>query len=567
MKNKPRFSFFLILLFIAFLAFVVFIGFGNGHLLSYRNIDKGLDLSGGVYIVYEAKEEVLEDDESLEDEESISADEDLSTDDESSLADEDLSADDESSLADEDLSTDDTSSLADENLSADDTSSLADEDLGADDISSLADEDLSTDDTSSLADEDLSADDASSLADEDLGADDMSISADETEITESIESTSLEDESDDLTSAEDEATTSTKSKTSEPTWNEKMNTVVSMLQQRLDKKGFTEANVYKEGTNRVRVEIPGIDDIEQAIEEIGQTAKLTITNISGDVLVDGKHITNAYKSAVTTATGYQQIVVNIEFDEQGTEDFAKATEENLDSILFIYLDDSIISAPTVNEVITDGKAMITGNFDSASAEELASLLRAGSLPLELEILETNTVGATLGASALTRSIIGGVIGFVLILLFMLLFYKIKGIAANLALIIYILAELILLNFFNVTLTLHGIAGIILSIGMAVDANVIIFERIKEELSTGRNVKIAINKGFSRAFPAILDSNITTIIAGIILYILGTGSIKGFAQTLILGIVLSMFTALLVTKFILITLYNLGLKNPKLYGAK
>lgn len=463
-KNKNVLLLFVIFVITGILFYTSYNGYGDGRILSYHNIEKGLDLSGGVYIVYEAQEENI----------------------------------------DEPASNDTT-----------DTSS--------------------TETT-------------------------VTTTVSETSNTETtIESSSvLEDNSQQTETAESLGVAS---------WQEKMDSAISMIQQRLDRKGFTEANIYQEGQKRIRVEIPGIDDVETAVSEIGQTAKLSFIDIQGNVLVKGEDVVNAKKQAYTTETGQSQIVVSLEFNEKGKEDFKKATEENIGSPILIMLDDQIISAPTVNTVIPDGKAIIEGGFDVQSAEELASLIRAGSLPFELKILEMNTIGATLGANALKTSIIGGAIGIALVLLFMLLFYKAQGFASSLALCIYILLELIFLNGLNITLTLHGIAGIILSIGMAVDANVIIFERIREELALGRTLKLAIDKGFKRAFPAILDSNITTLIAGCVLYWLGSGPIKGFAQTLMLGIVLSMFTALFVTKIILKAMVNAGIKSPKLYGAK
>lgn len=461
MKNKSRFLFLLIFAFILVLFFISWQGIGKGHLLSYRNIDKGLDLSGGVFIVYEA----------LDDEKNTS------------------------------LKAQNDETITTENISQ------------------------TTQTTTEVSSQ--------------------------TSTKQQSENTEQQEEQQDVKAS----------------WQDKMNSAISMIQKRLDRKGWTEANVYQEGKKRIRVEIPGVEDIQTAINEIGQTAKLVFMDSEGNVVLEGKDVINATKAAVTTQTGLQEIVVNLKFNEKGKQAFAKATQENIGKPLFIILDNSIISMPTVNSAITDGSAMITGSFDIDSAEELASLIRAGSLPFELKILETNTVGATLGANALKSSIFGGAVGLILVLIFMLLFYKMNGFAANLALIIYLLSELILLNFFNIVLTLHGIAGIILSIGMAVDANVIIFERIREELAQGRTIKLAINKGFSRALSAILDSNITTLIAAAVLYWLGTGAIKGFAQTLILGIVLSMFTSLVVTRIILNIMVNSGIKNPKLYCGK
>ncbi len=459
-KNKNVLLLFIIFIITGILFYTSYNGYGDGHILSYRNIEKGLDLSGGVYIVYEAQEE-----------------------------------------------TNDSQIASTEETSGQETT---------------------------------------------------------LEQTQQTEETSQQNREE--TSSEDEKSEEVQS-LGEASWQEKMGSAISMIQQRLDRKGWTEANVYQEGDKRIRVEIPGIEDVETAISEIGQTAKLSFVDITGQVVVKGEDVINAKKQAYTTETGQTQIVVSLEFNQKGKEDFKKATEANIGQPIFIMLDDQLISAPTVNTVIPDGKAIIEGGFDIDSAEELASLIRAGSLPFELEILEMNTIGATLGANALKTSVIGGIVGISLVLLFMLLFYRAKGFAACLALFIYILLELIFLNGLNITLTLHGIAGIILSVGMAVDANVIIFERIREELSQGRTLKLAIDKGFSRAFPAILDSNITTLIAGGVLYWLGSGPIKGFAQTLMLGIVLSMFTSLIVTKIIVKAMVNAGIKSPKLYGGK
>ncbi len=464
-KNKNVLLLFIIFIITGILFYVTYNGYGPGHRFSYRNIEKGLDLSGGVYIVYEAQEET----ENLNNKEQSTQEQTEST----------------------------------ENSSTEESSS--------------SEESSSEESTKKQDEKEKNKDEAQSLG--------------------------------------------------EASWEDKMASAISMIQQRLDRKGWTEANVYQEGDKRIRVEIPGIEDVETAVNEIGQTAKLSFVDITGQVVVKGEDVVNAKKQAYTDEFGQSQIVVNLEFNERGKEDFKKATEANIGQPILIMLDDQLISAPTVNSVIPDGKAVIQGDFDVDSAEELASLIRAGSLPFELEILEMNTIGATLGANALKTSIIGGIVGIALVLLFMILFYRAKGFAACLALFIYILLELLFLNGLNITLTLHGIAGIILSVGMAVDANVIIFERIREELAQGRTLKLAIDKGFSRAFPAILDSNITTLIAGGVLYWLGSGPIKGFAQTLMLGIVLSMFTALFVTKVIVKVMVDAGIKSPKLYGGK
>lgn len=347
---------------------------------------------------------------------------------------------------------------------------------------------------------------------------------------------------------------------------EEMSSAVSLIQKRLDKKNWTEAEVAKEGSKRIRVEIPGVEDAEQAIKEIGQTAQLFFKDENDEILLDGTEVKNAAK-AVSGQNGATKIVVSLEFTDEGKKLFEEATTNNLGKVIKIVLDETTISSPMVNVPITDGKAVIEGGFTNESAEELADLIRAGSLPFNLNVLEMNNVGARLGADSLRTSIIGGIVGVSLVLLFMLIFYKVSGFAADWALVIYIGIDLVVLSLFRVTLTLPGIAGIILSIGMAVDANVIIFERIKEEINSGRSIKLALNNGFSRALPAIVDSNITTLIAGFVLFWLGTGPIKGFAQTLMIGIVISMFTALIITRLIMTGLVGIGINNPKFYGGK
>lgn len=348
---------------------------------------------------------------------------------------------------------------------------------------------------------------------------------------------------------------------------EEMASAISMLQTRVDAKGWSEAEVQKEGENRIRVEIPGVDNAESAIESLGRTAQLKFMDESGNVLLDGTHVVDAKKQAYSSNGSNTKIVVALEFDSEGKEAFRQATADNIGKSIAIALDDTIISMPTVNSEIIDGNAIIEGNFTNETAGELADQIRAGSLPFNLTVLEYNSIGARLGADSLKTSLFAGVIGIGLVFLFMLVLYRVSGFAADWALVIYIATELLLLNGLDITLTLPGIAGIILSVGMAVDANVIIFERIKEELRNGRTLRLALQNGFSRAFSAIIDSNITTLIACAVLWWLGTGQIKGFAVTLALGIVLSMFTALVVTRLILTSLVNIGLKNPKLYCRK
>lgn len=348
---------------------------------------------------------------------------------------------------------------------------------------------------------------------------------------------------------------------------DEMAAAISMLQQRVEYKGYYDAEVSQEGTNKIRVEIPGVEDAAAVVEEIGEAAHLTFRAMNddgtpGEVLVDGTNVADADKA-------YQNntVVVTLTFDEVGRQAFATATQNNIGKQIGIYMDDMLISAPTVNQAITDGNAVITGDFDAESAEDLAAKIRSGSLPFSLRALEYNAVGARLGADSLSTSVKAGSVGVILVLLFMLIVYRVPGLLADIALVGYTAINIIVLSLFGISLTLPGVAGIVLGIGMAVDANVIVFERIKEEIRAGKSVKTAIHNGFDRALSAILDGNITTLIACAVLLWLGTGPIKGFAQTLILSIVVSMFSALVVTRILLNLCVNIGIKSPKLYGGK
>lgn len=349
--------------------------------------------------------------------------------------------------------------------------------------------------------------------------------------------------------------------------NEEMNSAVSLLRRRLDGKGYTEADAGRQGAKQIRVDIPGVDDAEKAVAEIGKTALLQFADESGNVILTGSDITRAQKGLQSSSQGgADEIVVNLEFSSQGSAAFEEATRNNIGSVIYILLDDEVISSPRVNSAITDGRCYISGNFTAQSAEDLATLIREGSLPFKLNVLSMNNVGARLGADALQTSITAGIIGIILVLLFMIFAYRMSGVCADLALVIYVGLVLLVLSGLRITLTLPGIAGIILSVGMAVDANVVIFERIREELSSGRTLRAAVDAGFKRAFSAIVDSNVTTLIAAAVLFWLGTGTVKGFAQTLSIGIIISMFSALVVTRLILVHLIGAGVNNPKLYTA-
>ena len=347
---------------------------------------------------------------------------------------------------------------------------------------------------------------------------------------------------------------------------DEMKAAISLLQGRLDWKGWTEAEVAREGDKRIRVQIPGVEDAEEAIQEIGQTAQLSFADEDGNVLLTGDMVKDATKQVGSTSkNGASQPYVALEFNKEGTERFAEATSNNIGKQIYIIMDNEVISAPTVQTAITNGQAMITGSFTAEGAEQLASLIRAGSLPFNLNVIQMKNVGARLGADALSTGIKAGIIGIALVLIYMLFAYKLLGFAADWALAIYIGLEMVALSLFHVTLTLPGIAGIVLSVGMAVDANVIIISRIREEIASGKSVITAMKNGFHKAMSAILDGNITTLIAAIVLMGLGSGTVKGFAYTLMIGIILSMFTALVVTRWILYSFYWLGLRDEKFYG--
>lgn len=347
-----------------------------------------------------------------------------------------------------------------------------------------------------------------------------------------------------------------------------MKAAISLLQGRLDWNGWTEAEVAREGDKRIRVQIPGVADAEEAIQQIGQTAQLSFVDEAGNVLLTGDMVKDATKQVgAKDANSPSQPYVALEFNDEGKQLFAEATQNNIGKVIYIVMDEEVISAPVVQTAITDGKAMITGQFGGEEAENLASLIRAGSLPFNLNVIQMKNVGARLGADALSAGIKAGIIGIALVLIYMLFSYKLLGFAADWALVIYIGLELLALSLFHVTLTLPGIAGIVLSAGMAVDANIVIFERIKEELVLGKTLRAAIKNGFQRATSAIVDGNVTTLIAAAVLFFLGSGTVKGFATTLMIGIIVSMFTALVVTRIIVKGLMYAGVHNPKYYGLR
>lgn len=345
-----------------------------------------------------------------------------------------------------------------------------------------------------------------------------------------------------------------------------MSDTVYKLQKRVEQYS-TEAGVYQEGDNRISIEIPGVTDANKVLEELGKPGSLEFQDSEGKVVLDGTDVKSATAQIQEDNSGKKRNMVSLEMTKEGKKKFADATQQNLGKPIAIVYDGQVISSPTVNSAITNGQAVIEGDFTYEEAEELASTIRIGGLQVELEEINSSVVGAQLGEEAISTSLMAGAIGLAIIFVFMCVVYLLPGLASSIALCIYTGIILVLLNAFDITLTLPGIAGIILGIGMAVDANVIIFARVKEELAAGRNVKTALKKGFQKALSAILDGNITTLIAALVLGLKGTGTVKGFAQTLALGIVVSMFTALVVTRVIVFAFYAIGLRSEKLYGVQ
>lgn len=342
---------------------------------------------------------------------------------------------------------------------------------------------------------------------------------------------------------------------------DKMDSTVTAIKNRVDGLGVSEATVTKQGDDRIRVSIPSIQDQQEALDLIGKTAKLEFKSPNGDVLLTGEDVTDSKAVKQQNSSGVEESVVTLKFSEAGTKKFAEATTTYLNQTISIELDGDVISAPTVNATISNGEAVIEGMSDMDEASNLAELIRGGALPLVLEPIAVSTIGPTLGQDSLQQSIFAGAIGVAAVLVFMLVFYRGMGLIADLALIIYIMVDIVLMIVMNVTLTLPGIAGMILSIGMAVDANVIIFERIKDEAKDGdKSMNSAISAGFKRAMGTIIDSNVTTLIAGFVLFFLGTGSVQGFALTLVVGIVLSMLTAVIITKHLIKLVVGTNLLN-------
>ncbi len=360
-----------------------------------------------------------------------------------------------------------------------------------------------------------------------------------------------------------------------------MNTVVSMLRTRLDGQGYTEATLTRQGTDKVRVELPDVQDVQKAVETLGSTAELIFAetvaqdpNDASKVVVEkqvmtGKEVKNAVAEYGQTEQGMKKSshFISLELTDEGREKFSEATGRLVGKPIYIIMDGQILSAPTVQSKIDSSTCVVTGEFAPEDAKALAANIKSGQLPFSLEQVEVRTVSATLGEEALGNAVKAGIIGLILVLLFMLIMYRIQGLMADFALLGYLAIIFIILANAHVNLTLPGIAGIILSVGMAVDANVVIFERVKEELKLGKTVRSAVDAGFNRALSAVIASNITTIISAVILWAFGTGTIKGFGQTLFIGIVVSMISAIFITKFLLKQTIGMNIKNICLFGVR
>ncbi|WP_031516109.1 protein translocase subunit SecD [Desulfofalx alkaliphila] len=345
---------------------------------------------------------------------------------------------------------------------------------------------------------------------------------------------------------------------------EKMNALLANIERRVNAFGAAEPVVQQQGERRVVVEIAGIEDPEAAVDSMVRTAYLEFIGPDGEIILTGADLKDAQESQ-DPQTG--RVQVNLEFTPEGAAKFAQATTRFVNQNIAIYLDGELVQNPNVDEPILNGRAMITGYSSLPEAHDVAVLLRSGALPVKVEVEEKRTVGPTLGQDSLDSSVKAGIIGVTLILAFMITYYRIPGLIANIALLIYSLIVLGLFTAFNVVLTLPGIAGFILSVGIAVDANIVIFERIKEELKNGKSLRSAVDSGFKRGFTAVLDANVTTLLAAGVLYFLGHSVIKGFALTLFIGISVSMFTAVTLTRWLLhLTVDTRLIKNTKYFGA-
>ncbi len=339
---------------------------------------------------------------------------------------------------------------------------------------------------------------------------------------------------------------------------------MELMSSRIDSQGVGEISITQEGKNRIRIEIPGEFDTDKVLETIGKTGELTFQDPNGNVLLTGKEV----KKASAYYSQDSGNVVGLELNEDGTAKFAEATTTFLNQKIAIKMDDKVLTNPTVNSVISNGNAVIEGMSSLEEAKSIASIINSGALPVKLEAVSVKTVGPTIGAEALSLSKTAAMVGISCVMLFMIAFYRYSGVIASISLTLFVCIVLVVFAQFGVVLSLAGIAGLLLTVGMAVDANVLIFERTKEELRLGKSIKASVEAGYDRAMSSILDSNITTIIAALVCYFLGTGSVKGFGVTLFIGILISMFTALFVTKFLLNNAVNAGwISKPSQFGIR
>jgi len=345
---------------------------------------------------------------------------------------------------------------------------------------------------------------------------------------------------------------------------EAIDAAMKVIERRVNSIGVSEPVIQKDSKNRIMVQIAGVMDLEQAREMVGKTAVLTFEDPDGKVVLDGKDIKEA---GVQQQQGQADFVVTLKMKGEGTQKFADATTKWVGQQIAIKLDDMTISDPKVNTPIMNGEAIIEGGFTAESAKQLADLINGGALPVKLEMRENRIVTATLGADSLAKSAKAGLIGMAFVVVFMIILFRVPGIMADIALTVYAMLTLGFLLAINAVFTLPGIAGLLLSIGMAVDANVIIFSRIREELASGKGLRSGIDSGFNRAFSAVIDSNVTTLIAGVILWLFGTSSVKGFALTLSVGVFISLFTAITLTRWLINLCVRTGWFGKNLFGIK
>lgn len=344
---------------------------------------------------------------------------------------------------------------------------------------------------------------------------------------------------------------------------DQLNTTKELLSLRVNKVGVSETVVTTEGNNRIRIDIPGQYDSKTIVDSLQQTGELTFVGPENDVILTGKDVE---KSSVYIDPQTGKPVIKLELNEEGKQKFAEATKKYKGQKIAIKMDNETLTDPVVNDIISNGEAIISGNRSMEEAEKVSGIINAGALPVPVKAVSVETVGAQLGANALPNAMKAGAIGVAIIFVFMLLYYRVPGFIACMSLSVYILLVLYIFALVGVTLTLPGIAAFLLTVGMAVDANVLIFERIKEELGNGRSITSAMKIGFSNALRSIMDSNITTFIAGLVLYFFGSGPVKGFALTLLIGIAISMFTAIIMTRFFMNLGFNMGILNkPSMFG--